>query len=72
MIRSNFCFSWDLSPSKCHQDLKIYASDTKNVIFAHRAVLASHSCLLKTDMRKGADSRTLSAEILMDCGKSKH
>ena len=48
MIRSNFCFSWDFSPTKCHPDLKIYASDTKSVILAHRAVLASHSCLLKT------------------------
>ena len=47
---SNTCYiySWDISPTKYHPDLKIYTSDTKSVISAHRAVLASHSYMLKT------------------------
>ena len=31
-----------------------------------------HARSLKPDMRKGADARTLSAEVLMDCGNIRH
>lgn len=45
---SKFSYSLDISPSKYHPDLKIYASDSSTELIAHRAVLASHSYLLKT------------------------
>jgi len=50
MIRSNFLYSWDLSPSRHRPDVKIYTSDcdSSSQVEAHRAVLASHSNLLKT------------------------
>lgn len=47
-MRSKHCFSLDISPNKHHPDHKIFANDTKSEVTAHRAILASHSYMLKT------------------------
>ena len=48
MLQSNYSHFLDISPTKNHPDLKIFANDSTCAVIAHKIILASHSYMLKT------------------------